>query len=80
MAFWFMAVPLVALAMVLPISISGVGVREGGLALLLAPYGVPAEKAVAIGLLWFLLNILCGLAGGLMFLADRKPAPSPNSP
>jgi hypothetical protein len=80
LAFWFMAVPLVALAMVLPISISGVGVREGGLALLLAPYGVPAEKAVAIGLLWFLLNILCGLAGGLMFLADRKPAPAPNSP
>lgn len=70
---WFAAVPLVALAMVLPISISGVGIREGGLAVLLAPYGVPPEKAVAIGMLWFLVTIVCGLVGGVMFLADRQP-------
>lgn len=70
---WFAAVPLVALAMVLPISIGGVGIREGGLAVLLAPHGVPAEKAVAIGLLWLLVTIVCGLFGGMMFLADRHP-------
>ena len=73
---WFAAVPLVALAMVLPISISGVGIREGGLAVLLAPYGVPPEKAVAIGILWFLVTIVCGLVGGVMFLADRHPNPA----
>ena len=70
---WFAVVPLVALAMVLPISISGVGVREGGLAFLLAPSGVPAEQAVAIGLLWFLTTIATGLIGGLLFLLDRTP-------
>ena len=75
-SFWFAAVPLVALAMVLPISIGGVGIREGGLAVLLAPYGVPPEKAVAIGLLWFLVTIVCGLVGGVMFLADRHPSPA----
>lgn len=79
-SFWFAAVPLVALAMVLPISIGGVGVREGGLAVLLAPYGVPSEKAVAIGLLWFLMSIVCGLIGGMMFLADRHPIPSADAP
>ena len=72
-SFWFAAVPLVSLAMVLPISIGGVGIREGGLAVLLAPYGVSSEKAVAIGLLWFLVTIVCGLVGGVMFLADRRP-------
>jgi hypothetical protein len=78
LTFWFVAVPLLALAMILPISISGVGVREGGLALLLAPEGVASEKAVAIGLLWFLSTIVCGLAGGVMFLASRTPKhPSP---
>ena len=71
-SFWFAAVPLVALAMVLPISIGGVGIREGGLAVLLAPHGVSKEKAVAIGLLWFLVSIACGLVGGVMFLADRR--------
>ena len=71
---WFAVVPLVALAMVLPISIGGVGVREGGLAFLLAPSGVPAEQAVAIGLLWFLTTIANGLVGGLLFLLDRTPS------
>lgn len=71
---WFAVVPLIALAMVLPISISGVGVREGGLAFLLAPAGVPAEQAVAIGLLWFLTTIGIGLIGGLLFLLDRTPS------
>lgn len=79
-SFWFAAVPLVALAMVLPISIGGVGIREGGLAVLLAPYGVPAEKAVAIGLLWFLTTIVCGLVGGVMFLTDRHPILSIDAP
>ena len=74
LAVWFAVVPLVALAMVLPISISGVGVREGGLALLLAPLGVPAEQAVAIGLLWFLSTIFAGVIGGVLFLLDRHPS------
>jgi len=73
---WFGVVPLVSLAMVLPISISGVGVREGGLAWLLARHAVPAEQAVAIGLLWFLTTILGGLIGGVLFLLNRHPLAS----
>jgi uncharacterized membrane protein YbhN (UPF0104 family) len=73
LSIWFAVVPLIALAMVLPISISGVGVREGGLAMLLAPSGVASEQAVAIGLLWFLSTILMGLVGGALFLLDRNP-------
>ena len=70
---WFAVVPLVALAMVVPVSINGVGVREGGLALMLKPSGVPTDAAVAIGLLWFLATIVTGLIGGMLFLLDRKP-------
>ena len=73
---WFGVVPLVSLAMVLPISISGVGVREGGLAWLLARHAVPAEQAVAIGLLWFLTTIFGGLIGGVLFLLNRHPLAS----
>ena len=71
---WFAVVPLVTLAMVVPLSINGVGVREGGLALLLKPAGVPTDAAVAIGLLWFLASIFTGLIGGLLFLLDRRPS------
>lgn len=66
---WFYAVPLVSLAMVLPISISGVGVREGGLAFLLSGFGVAPEQGVALGLLWFLATIVGGLLGGAVFLS-----------
>jgi len=76
---WFAVVPLVALAMVVPVSINGVGVREGGLALMLKPAGVSTDAAVAIGLLWFLATILTGLIGGVLFLLDRKPSAAPAS-
>lgn len=71
---WCVVVPLVMLAMVVPISINGVGVREGGLAMLLAPRDVPGEQAVAIALLWFLSTIVSGLIGGLLFMLDRHAA------
>jgi uncharacterized membrane protein YbhN (UPF0104 family) len=77
LAVWFAVVPLVALAMVVPLSINGVGVREGGLALLLKPAGVSTDAAVAIGLLWFLATIITGLIGGVLFLLDRKQTASP---
>lgn len=73
LAIWFSVIPLTALAMVLPISINGVGVRENALALLLAPHGVSQEKAVAIGLLWLASQIATGLIGGLLFMLDRVP-------
>jgi hypothetical protein len=49
MAVWFAVVPLVTLAMTLPISMLGFGIREQGLEFLLAPHGVLPEQAVAIG-------------------------------
>lgn len=72
---WFYVVPAVVLATVLPISISGVGVREGGLVFLLKPFGVAEEQAVALGLLWFLTGIVAGLIGGVIFLLDAGRHP-----
>lgn len=69
---WFYAVPLVSLATVLPISISGVGIREVGFVHLLAEYGVTEEQAVALGMLWFLAQVGNGMLGGISFLLDRS--------
>jgi uncharacterized membrane protein YbhN (UPF0104 family) len=71
---WLSVVPLVALAMVLPISIGGFGVRENALEYLLRGYGVPSEAGVAIGLLWGMCTLLAGLVGGVLFLLERQPA------
>ena len=70
---WLSVVPLVALAMVLPISLGGFGVRENALEYLLRGYGVPSEAGVAIGLLWGVCTLLAGLVGGVLFLLERQP-------
>lgn len=59
--------PAVAIAQVLPIGISGLGVREGAFVLFLGPLGVPDEQAVALGLLLYLLNLGVSLLGAPAF-------------
>jgi uncharacterized membrane protein YbhN (UPF0104 family) len=71
---WLTVVPLVALAMVLPISIGGFGIRENAIEYLLRGYGVSSEEGVAIGLLWGVCTVLTGLVGGVLFLLERRPA------
>lgn len=66
-------VPLVSLLTMLPISVGGMGVREGSLILLLAPFGVGEAGALALGLSWFAMNLVMGLAGGLVYLFRRPP-------
>ena len=53
----------------LPISIGGLGLREGSFALLLPAYGVGPEAAVALGLLMFGGTLVVGLVGGALELA-----------
>lgn len=61
--------PAVLVAQVLPLGISGLGVREGAFVLFLEPLGVPPENAVALGLLLYLLNLIGSLVGAPAFAA-----------
>ncbi len=70
------SVPLVALLTVVPVSLSGLGVREGGMAWMLAGYGVDETYGVAIGLLWFAATAATGLLGGVVYLVSKRPATS----
>ena len=51
---------------VIPISISGFGIREGSLIYLLQPYSVSAPEAVALSLLFFSKSLIVGVIGGLL--------------
>jgi uncharacterized protein (TIRG00374 family) len=52
---------------ILPISVAGLGVREGAMVVLLAPYGIAAADALTYALLAFATTILAvGLLGGLL--------------
>ena len=60
---------------VLPISLlGGLGVREGALALLLHPLGVPTAQAIAVGLLWYAMTLIVSLAAAPAFvMGNREP-------
>lgn len=63
------AVPLVSLVAMLPITLSGLGLREGAWVLLLSPLGISVADAVAYSLLYFLAFSLVSVIGGVAFAA-----------
>lgn len=63
-------VPVLLLAIMLPISIGGWGVRESAAVPLLALAGVPASGAVTLALLFGLTQIAAGGCGALYFFVN----------
>ena len=61
------AVPLVALAALLPISVGGLGVREAGYVVALGGYGVSAPDCIALGIAQYSCLLGVALIGGLLF-------------
>ena len=64
--------PAVLIAQVLPIGIAGLGVREGAFIVFLTPLGVPAEQAVALGLVLYALNLVVSLVGAPTFAVGGR--------
>lgn len=63
----FLTFPLVVLTNVLPLTVGGLGIREGAAVLLLHHYGVSAAHAALAAFLMFFINTaLPGLAGALI--------------
>lgn len=67
-------IPVVAMAQAIPLSVNGLGLREGALVLLLQPLGVPQEQAIALGLLLYGMNVVVSLLGAPAFAAGGRPA------
>ena len=58
--------PCEVLVTMLPISVAGLGVREGSLAVLLSPFGVALEKVLALSFLILMMRIFWGVIGGII--------------
>jgi len=76
---YFIFVPIISSLLVLPISLSGLGVREGGYVLLFGQVGVSAGQATAMSLLFYGLNLATGLVGAGLYVGqvlrrERKTA------
>lgn len=70
MAF-FLIVPIAIVVMMVPISINGIGVREGLFVLLLSAHGVGQAEGLAYAWVIYSLLLLQGLIGGLVFAFRR---------
>ena len=69
--YYVVAVPMITLMTMLPISLNGIGVREGGMILFLGPLGVSDAAAVSLAVLWFMVFTAASLLGGMVyFLGD----------
>jgi uncharacterized protein (TIRG00374 family) len=66
-------IPVVAMAQVVPVSVNGLGLREGALVLLLGPLGVATGQAVALGLFLYVMNLVVSLLGAPAFAVGSRP-------
>jgi len=64
LSIFFVVMPIVYAMTLLPISIGGLGIREGVLAFFLIKVGVPGSDAVLLGFLIYLNRVVLALLGG----------------
>jgi uncharacterized membrane protein YbhN (UPF0104 family) len=74
-SYCFVFGPLVNILAAIPISLNGLGVREGGYVFFLAHIGLSRDSAVAFALAWFAVVMLCGAIGGVVYVAERRARP-----
>jgi uncharacterized membrane protein YbhN (UPF0104 family) len=73
-------VPIVTAAAMLPITLSGIGVREAAWVLLLSGTGVPEGLIVSFSLLYLVANLVLGVIGGILFMARGTAPPTAQVP
>jgi uncharacterized protein (TIRG00374 family) len=71
LSFFLLVVPVATVVIMLPVSINGIGVREGIYALFFSELGVPVSGAVAFVWLGFAMVLAYGAVGGVLY-ALRK--------
>lgn len=66
--YYFLFIPLATAVSMAPISLSGLGVREGAFVFLFTKAGATVEQALGLSLLWFAIMVFVSLIGGVEYL------------
>ncbi len=76
---FFVIVPLATFIMLLPVSINGIGVREGAFVVLFGAAGAGIASADAVAYAWLEYGIFLfhGILGGLLYASTRSPVAQP---
>jgi uncharacterized protein (TIRG00374 family) len=65
--YFFLFVPIISALLILPVSMSGLGVREGAYVYLFAQAGVLSSRALIMSLIVHVINMAAGLVGGILY-------------
>ena len=68
--YFLLFVPIISFLLVLPVSLSGWGVREGGYVYLFAQAGVAAPLALTMSLLVQSFQLALGLIGAVIYIGE----------
>jgi hypothetical protein len=77
---FFVFVPVIGTLAALPLSISGLGIREAAFVLLLGTQGVSPENATAISFGWFISIAIGGLPGLVFYLKEKSSSHAATPP
>ncbi len=66
--YYLAVIPLISVLTIIPISVSGIGLREGGFAFFFGIRNVPMEKAITLSLGVFAIQALSALLGGIFYI------------
>jgi glycosyltransferase 2 family protein len=76
----FLFNPLVALVLILPISVGGLGVSQAAYPFFYGMAGVSIEHALAVSLVVLLIQLVASLPGGYFWLSNRRASQAPAEP
>ncbi len=68
---YFIFIPLVLIILTIPITISGLGLREESYIEIFKFYGISAQAAVSFSLIGVAFNLVIGLIGGIIYVTRR---------
>ncbi len=69
--YFFLFVPLINVVSMLPISVAGLGVREGSSVYFFGKVGLDSAGALSLSLLWFAITAFSSSLGGIVFLVGH---------
>jgi glycosyltransferase 2 family protein len=68
--YYFLFVPVISTLLALPISLAGLGIREGGYIYLFTQVGVTESVALSMSLSFYAIGLITGLIGGAIYLLE----------
>src|SRR5690606_16437757 len=69
--FYFVAIPVILLIMLLPVTVSGLGTGQAAFLWIFGTIGVPRPEAFALSILFVALGIVGNLPGGVLYGMGR---------